>query len=66
MNESSMRSKIDEVLADMELRQLEDRIAPVKCEKNPDAPECMAQPEYGVALYGVEPMYGVEPEPDAP
>jgi len=56
MDDRSMRSKIDDVLAGMELRQLEDRIAPVKCEKNPEAPECQVADLYGVDV----PMYGVE------
>ncbi|MBN2358282.1 MAG: hypothetical protein JXR83_02435 [Deltaproteobacteria bacterium] len=57
MNEKSMQDRIDQVLAGLDAEQLEQRIAPVKCEKNPDAPEC--QP---VAMYGVEPpvvRYGV-------
>jgi hypothetical protein len=52
MNKKLMLDKIDEVLTGLEVEQLEQRIAPVKCEKNPDAPECQAQP-----------MYGVDPDP---
>jgi hypothetical protein len=61
MNDTLMRAKVDRVLHEMDVRQLEERIAPVKCDKNPEAPECGIVAEYGVALYGVEPMYGVDP-----
>jgi len=54
MNEQKMRARIDEVLEGLELKQLEERIAPVKCEKNPEAPECQAVALYAVAEYGVE------------
>jgi len=48
MNDTAMRQKIEDVLAGMELKQLEDRIAPVKCDKNPEAPECQPVARYGV------------------
>ncbi len=55
MDDRKMRSHVDQVLAGLEAEQLEERIAPVKCEKNPEAAECMS-----VALYGIEPAYGIE------
>jgi hypothetical protein len=61
MNDRNMRERIDEVLARMDAAEVEQRIAPVKCEKNPEAPECQAEPLYGIyPEYGVEPMYGVD------
>jgi len=48
MNKKMMQDKIDEVLAGLKVKELEQRIAPVKCEKTPDAPECQVQPMYGV------------------
>ncbi|MFH1811296.1 MAG: hypothetical protein ABIJ09_21330 [Pseudomonadota bacterium] len=61
MNDRSMRDRIDHVLATLEVQALEERIAPVKCDKNPEAAECQVQPMYGVTMYGIEPMYGVDP-----
>ena len=55
MNDSSMRAKIDEVLAGLDAEALEDRIAPVKCEKNPSAPECQVD-----TLYGIAPEYCID------
>ena len=55
MDERRMREHVDQVLAGLEAEQLEERIAPVKCDKNPEAPECQM-----VSLYGIEPAYGVE------
>jgi len=49
MNDQAMRDKVAAVLSALEARELEQRIAPVKCDKNPEAPECQA-----VALYSVE------------
>ena len=49
MNDREMRAKVETVLAALDARELEQRIAPVKCDKNPEAPECQA-----VALYSVE------------
>jgi len=49
MNKKLMLDKIDQVLAGLKVKELEQRIAPVKCDKNPEAPECQA-----VALYSVE------------
>ncbi|MFH1811294.1 MAG: hypothetical protein ABIJ09_21320 [Pseudomonadota bacterium] len=48
MTEREMRTKIDSVLRDLEVQELEERIAPVKCDKNPDAPECAPVARYGV------------------
>jgi len=59
MNTVKMHDKIEEVLAGMKAEALEDRIAPVKCEKNPDAPECQVVTFYGVTDYGI-------PDPDGP
>ena len=61
MNDQNMRLRIDQVLASLDAAELEQRIAPVKCEKNPAAPECQMQTLYGVALYGIQPEYGVDP-----
>jgi hypothetical protein len=58
MNDKVMREKVEQVLRELEVRALEERIAPVKCDKNPEAPECGI-----VAEYGVSPMYGVEEDP---
>ncbi len=57
MNDKAMRDKIAQVLGELGVEALEERIAPVKCEKNPEAPECQIMVRYGVA-----PMYGVDPE----
>ena len=53
MNKKLMLDKIDQVLAGLKVKELEQRIAPVKCEKHPDAPECQV-----VAMYGVDPDPG--------
>jgi hypothetical protein len=50
MNDREMRVKVETVLAALDARELEQRIAPVKCDKNPEAPECLV-----VDLYGVPP-----------
>ena len=57
MNDDKMRSKIDQVLDDMEVQALEERIAPVKCDKTPGHPDCQVVAEYGV----IEPVdrYGI-------
>jgi hypothetical protein len=55
MNDAVMRDRIDAVLLNLEVRSLEDRIAPVKCEKNPDAPECQVD-----TLYGIAPEYCID------
>ncbi len=55
MDDRRMRRRIDEVLDALDVRELEERIAPVKCEKNPEAPECSVVPEYGVHTdYGID------------
>jgi len=56
-----MRKTVDRVLASMDAAELEQRIAPVKCDKNPEAPECQVVTEYGVVTdYGIPaPRYGV-------
>lgn len=56
MNDQKMRARIDNVLAELDATELEQRIAPVKCEKNPEAPECQMH-----TLYGIEPAYGIDP-----
>ncbi|MBN2360974.1 MAG: hypothetical protein JXR83_16075 [Deltaproteobacteria bacterium] len=45
-----MRQKVARVLVEIEVLELEQRLAPVKCDKNPEAPECVI-----VDLYGVPP-----------
>ncbi|MBN2358283.1 MAG: hypothetical protein JXR83_02440 [Deltaproteobacteria bacterium] len=52
MNEKLMRESVEKVLEQLDAEELEKRIAPVKCEKNPEAPECQI-----VALYAVR--YGI-------
>ena len=61
MDDKKMRQTVDQVLAGMDAAELEQRIAPVKCDKNPEAPECQVFPEYGVNTdYGIPaPRYGV-------
>ncbi|MBN2358285.1 MAG: hypothetical protein JXR83_02450 [Deltaproteobacteria bacterium] len=61
MDDKEMRSAVERVLAGMDAAELEQRIAPVKCDKNPEAPECQVYPEYGIHTdYGVDtPLYGV-------
>ena len=54
MNEKLMKAKIDQVLSNMKVETLEERIAPVKCDKTPDHPDCQV-----VALY-MAPEYGVD------
>ena len=61
MNDQKMRLHVDQVLATLDAAELEQRIAPVKCEKNPEAPECQAVVRYGATLYGIQPEYGVDP-----
>jgi hypothetical protein len=48
MSDREMRERIEAVLRGLEVRTLEERIAPVKCDKNPDAPECAPVARYGV------------------
>lgn len=50
MNEQKMRGTIEDVLKGMDVAALEERIAPVKCEKNPEAPECQPVMRYGVVI----------------
>lgn len=57
MNPDEMHAQVDRVVASMTVQALEERIAPVKCDKNPEAPECQVH-----SKYGVQPMYGVEIE----
>ena len=49
MDDKRLQDRIEAVLETLSAQQLEQRIAPAKCEKNPDDPQCGA-----VALYGVE------------
>ena len=60
----AIRERLARVLRALELEDLEERVAPVKCAKHPDNPSCME--DYGVPVYA-EPAYGVPPpEPTAP
>lgn len=47
MNENQMKARIEEVLAQMEATALEERIAPVDCQKKPDHPDCQPVIRYG-------------------
>ena len=42
--------RVEEVLAEMTVEELEEKIAPVDCNKKPNHPDCQA-----VLLYGVQP-----------
>jgi hypothetical protein len=53
VDDKLMRQTVDQVLADLDAAELEQRIAPVKCEKNPEAPECQMHTLYGVTDYGI-------------
>ncbi|MBN2358284.1 MAG: hypothetical protein JXR83_02445 [Deltaproteobacteria bacterium] len=53
MDDQKMRTAVERVLAEMDAAELEQRIAPVKCDKNPEAPECQPQTLYGVDRYGI-------------
>jgi hypothetical protein len=62
MNDKQMRDKIEAVLSRMEVQALEERIAPVKCDKQPDHPDCQAVALYMAPEYGIDdpaPRYGV-------
>jgi len=48
-----VRERLDRFLHALALEDLEERVAPVKCNKHPDSPECMDY--YGVPAYGVPP-----------
>jgi len=60
--ERAVRSRMRALLANLRPEDLEERVAPVKCEKHPDSPECGM--DYGVPLYDA-PAYGV-PDYGAP
>ena len=61
IGEQDVRTRVQRVLASLTAEDLEERVAPVKCEKHPDSPEC-GTVDYGVPPYGV-PEYGT-PTPD--
>ena len=53
-----VRDRVRRLIEALESEDLEERVAPVKCSKHPDAPECI--PPYGLD-YGV-PAYAVPGE----
>jgi hypothetical protein len=60
--ETAVRDRLRRLIASLDTEDLEERLAPVKCEKHPDSDECTSvdygAPEYAVPAYG-EPDYGV-------
>jgi hypothetical protein len=52
-----VRERVRRVLETLEAEELEERVAPVKCSKHPDSPECTY--DYGAPRYAV-PDYGAE------
>jgi hypothetical protein len=50
-----IRDRMARLLRSLELEDLEERVAPVKCAKHPDNPSCME--DNGAPVYG-EPAYG--------
>ena len=60
----AIRGRLARLLRSLELEDLEERVAPVKCSKHPDNPTC--GDDYGAPVYG-EPAYGVPPPtPESP
>ena len=57
----AVRERLARLLRSMELEDLEERVAPVKCAKHPDNPSCDTS-DYGVPLY-LSPM-PERPPPD--
>jgi hypothetical protein len=55
MAQDTVRERVRRALAALQAEDLEERVAPVKCNKHPDAPECTE--DYGVVRYAV-PEYG--------
>ena len=55
MKVTEIEQRVEEVLAQMSVEELELKIAPVDCNKKPTHPDCQVYPEYGVPV----PMYGV-------
>jgi hypothetical protein len=49
--------RVRQLIAALRPEDLEERIAPVKCSKHPDSPEC-GSTDYGAPLYEA-PAYGV-------
>jgi hypothetical protein len=50
MDSTALRARLREILRSLDPEDLEERVAPVKCQKHPDSPECDVV-EYGVPLY---------------
>jgi hypothetical protein len=59
---SLVRERLARLLRSMELEDLEERVAPVKCAKHPDNPACDTA-DYGVPLY-MAPSPETPPPPD--
>jgi hypothetical protein len=65
-NGDRVRERMARLLRSLRAEDLEERIAPVKCAKHPDHPDCYAD-DYGVPLYLApsppgEPGAGPDPE----
>jgi hypothetical protein len=66
MTNETIRKRVERVLEALRGEDLEERVAPVKCNKHPEHPDCMS--DYGVIWYGgpeygtPDPDYGVPPE----
>jgi hypothetical protein len=62
VRDGSMRERVLGLIAALRPEDLEERLAPIKCSKHPDSPECAS--DYGIPPYGA-PEYG-SPEYAAP
>jgi len=51
MDAARFRSRVDRFLQGLRAEDLEERIAPVKCDKHPDSPDCGGE-DYAVPMYG--------------
>jgi len=62
IRDGSMRERVLRLIAALRPEDLEERVAPVKCSKHPESPECDSTdygvPPYGAPEYGA-PAYGV-------
>ena len=54
MTDKDARRKIDDFIAQLDAEELEEKIAPVDCNKKPNHPDCQAKTLYGgpVTKYG--------------
>ena len=54
MNEQELRNRIDDFIEELRVEELEEKIAPVDCNKKPQHPDCQPTTKYG----GPMPEYG--------